>query len=289
MGLYPGADLRLLPENATAPRITPRVLVYHSIVGSGSSAYGYFLNGTSLESTMINPRSDEAMGHIMWQLMDTERRADANYYANPFAISVETGDRGQPDTQPWDAGQVRRNIEFGVWCVNTHPAIHKVRCTGPYGTGIGYHAMWGAPSPWTPARGKTCPGKARVAQFEREVLPMILLEAPSGVDYDPEEFTVKDADKAVIADIFDERLRALLGNVPAWTLSELVQNGTVIVKDEKKYMWLTNGIWARPIVKRVEAEFWIGTLGLAQRYPNFPVVEHAAMLSIDVRRVARAA
>lgn len=187
MALYEEALLRLLPENATSPRTDPRVLIYHSIVGPGSAGYSYFLYGTNLESTFINPRSDEPNGNRMWQLMDTERQADANRYANPFAIAVETGDYGQPDNQPWDPGQCRRNIDVGIWATNHHPKIRRIRCPAWNGSGIGYHSMFGAPSPWTPAKGKTCPGKARIVQFERQILPAILAEAPPGTVYVPPE------------------------------------------------------------------------------------------------------
>lgn len=190
MALYEEAMLRLLPENATSPRIDPFILIYHSIVGPGSAGYSYFLHGTSLESTFINPRSDEPNGNRVWQLMDTERQADANYHANNKAVSVETGDRGQPDTQPWDPGQCRRNIELGIWATNTHPKIRRVRCPAWNQPGIGYHSMFGAPSPWTPAVGKTCPGKARIIQFEQQILPSILAESPAGTVYVPPEDTM---------------------------------------------------------------------------------------------------
>lgn len=216
--LYPAAILRLLPENATAPVTDPRILIFHSIVGSGASAYGYFLNGTSLESTFINPRSDEPNGTRVWQLMDTQRRADANRYANGFAVSVETGDRGQPDTQPWDAGQVRRNIELGIWVCQQHPKVRRIRCTAWDGTGVGYHSMWGAPSPWTPSRGKTCPGAARILQFEREVLPAIIAEAPPGTTYlPPEDVTMlTPAQAAQLAAIkaLTEQIAEVVGALP---------------------------------------------------------------------------
>ncbi len=217
MALYEDALLRLLPENATSPWIDPTTLIYHSIVGPGSAGYSYFLYGTNLVSTYINPRSDEPNGNKGWQLMGTNRQADANYHANGFANSVESGDHGQPDTQPWDPGQVRRNIELGIWETNTHPKIRRIRCTAWNTGGIGFHSMFGAPSPWTPARGKTCPGKARILQFERQILPAILAESPPGTTYVPPEETMTHAQEAKLSAVAEAvaELSQQIGGIPS--------------------------------------------------------------------------
>lgn len=260
--LYPQALQRLLPENASSRRITPRVFVVHSIVGSGSSAYGYFLRGTSLESTFIVPRSDEANGDRVWQLMDSERQADAQRDANRFAISAETGDRGQPDTQPWDAGQVKRIIELGIWVVNHHRAVRRVRCTAWDGSGIGYHSMWGAPSHWTPARGKTCPGRARIAQFERVILPSILAEAPPGTTYDPPEsaMTLTAAQAAQL----DEAAKGVARIEAA--IAKLGAKAAAVRTTDGPQMWLVSpaGRWKidRPALNMLVIS------GLAVEYPT---------------------
>lgn len=174
MALDPGAELRLLPENATAKRTDPRILCYHTIVGSADSAYGYFLRSTNLESTFIVPKQGRR-----WQLMDTNRRADCNYFANDWVISVETGDNGAPETDPWTDSQLSELIAVGRWVLAAHPKVRPVLCTAWDGTGIGWHAMWGAPSNWTPSRGKTCPGRTRIAQFQRVILPALTSGAPA--------------------------------------------------------------------------------------------------------------
>lgn len=171
--LDPGAELRLLPENRTQKRITPRILVYHTIVGSAESAYGYFLRSTGLESTWIVPKQGRR-----WQLMDTNVRADCNYRANDWALSVETGDNGAPETDPWTDSQLRELIDLGRWALAVHPTIRRVLCTAWDGTGWGWHAMWGAPSQWTPSAGKTCPGRTRIAQLHRIVFPALAGSAP---------------------------------------------------------------------------------------------------------------
>ena len=97
------------------------------------------------------------------QLVDTERRADANYHANSFAISIETEDDGDPDRQPWREAQLMALVDLIDWCCVTHN-IPKAEPLSWFGSGVGYHTMWGAPSPWTPVA-KTCPGKVRKAQW----------------------------------------------------------------------------------------------------------------------------
>jgi energy-converting hydrogenase A subunit M len=39
---------------------------------------------------------------------------------------------------------------------------------------VGYHTLFGAPSQWTPAVGKTCPGTVRIRQWHEQVVPRIL-------------------------------------------------------------------------------------------------------------------
>lgn len=103
------------------------------------------------------------------QLVDTERRADANNKANEFAVSIETWGRGEGE---WTAAQLASIDRLLRWLNATHPTIPLARCTDPYGSGIGYHTMFGAPSAWTPVA-KSCPGPIRKTQFDRIVLPAL--------------------------------------------------------------------------------------------------------------------
>jgi N-acetylmuramoyl-L-alanine amidase-like protein len=111
---------------------------------------------------------------VVYQWRDTEEQADANYHANDFAVSIETSDGGQAE-RSWTTRQVRALVELGRWLRDTH-AIPPRICRTPTDSGFGWHAMWGAPSAWTPARGKTCPGATRIAQLKAEVLPAIIAD-----------------------------------------------------------------------------------------------------------------
>lgn len=186
-----GGSHRLLPEWNSQARITPVLIIDHSQVGSSLGTYFYFRDQTGIEShfSVRGRRSGAQDGHI-WQFMNTDRMAEANRQANRFpngtgAISIETEDDGDPDHQPW----TRRQLASLKWLhdklVRTHPTIPRRRATsatGPGAKGLGYHTMFGAPSPWTPAS-KTCPGRpVRVGQWQRELLPAFLRAEPEEDD-----------------------------------------------------------------------------------------------------------
>lgn len=171
MARCPFAEQRILhPENEAQPRIAPRVAILHTAVDSpsASSLGPYFDSETvSLESTFF-----VKFDGTIEQYMDTEVRADANRYANTFAVSIETEDDGDPSI-PWTAAQLASIIRLLRWLNQVHPAIRLAKCDGPYGSGIGWHSMWGAPSAWTPYAGKTCPGAVRIEQINRVILPIL--------------------------------------------------------------------------------------------------------------------
>lgn len=168
MSRLPGAEWRPLPESGRQGSFTKTQLIVHSIVGSAEGAYGYFLNSTDLESTFIVKKSGKTI-----QVLDSAERADANFTANERAMSAETEDNGDPNTDPWTAEQVAELIRIGVWAHQVH-GIPVRRCPAHDKPGFGYHSMFGAPSPWTPVRGKTCPGVVRIRQFDEVVLPGIV-------------------------------------------------------------------------------------------------------------------
>jgi hypothetical protein len=178
-----GGSHRLLPEWNSQPRITPTLIIDHSQVGSSLGTYYYFRDQTGIEShfSVRGRRSGGQDGHI-WQFMNTDRAADANLQANRFpngtgAISIETEDNGDPDREPWSARQLASLKWLHDKLVGVHPTIPRRRASAPTGSGargLGYHTMFGAPSPWTPV-GKTCPGRpVRVRQWERQLLPAFL-------------------------------------------------------------------------------------------------------------------
>lgn len=178
MAWCPFAVDKRLPEWADEPPIAPRVLIYHSIVGSLASADAHFRHASSLEAHF-----GVDLDGTIWQWQTTSRQADANYRANDFAVSIETADNGDPDDFPWTDAQLTALVKLGNWVLGEHSDIERRRCDGPYGSGIGHHTMWGAPSAWTPVN-KSCPGAARIRQFDEVLLPALLGTAPLPMEVD---------------------------------------------------------------------------------------------------------
>lgn len=175
MARFPGAHWDPLPENNQQTEIVPTQVILHTAVDAPGPTRleVYFARvDVKLESHFWIPLQRETV-----QMMDTEVRADANYRANKRpdgtgAISIETEDEGDPVGVPWTQYQIDKIIAICIWAHVVH-GIPLVKCPGPDEPGLGYHAMWGAPSGWTPSRGKTCPGETRIRQFEEIILPAL--------------------------------------------------------------------------------------------------------------------
>jgi len=175
MAFMPGATLDLLPENATQSKIVPTQVILHTAVDAPGPTHlpRYFARAdVAVESHFWIPLT----GRII-QMMDTNVRADANRRANFRAISIETEDEGNPVGVPWTKAQVDSIVKIILWAHEEH-GIPLDICQSWEKPGIGWHAMWGAPSMWTPSKGKTCPGPTRIAQIHAEVLPALNQEAP---------------------------------------------------------------------------------------------------------------
>lgn len=155
MARCPFASWTPLPENWSQPRITPTQIILHSAVSRASSLYGYFSSpGVVLESHFY---IDQDGG--IEQMLDTEVRADANYQANPRAVSIETWDNGDPDRIVWNQAQFAALARLVRWLSDTH-SVPLRSCPSWTATGVGYHSQF---PEWSPVR-KTCPGLARRPQ-----------------------------------------------------------------------------------------------------------------------------
>jgi hypothetical protein len=171
VAFYPKAIKRLIyPENDTAPFLAtkdrkPTTFIYHSAVGF-MSLFDYF----NRKNIVLESHCWIGLDGQVEQYLDNARRADANYKANPFAMSWETADNGHPDSFEWTPSQTLAIAESMVWGNKLYgiPLALPKTWDSP---GMGYHTMWGAPSNWTPVA-KSCPGKVRKAQF-----PIILRAA----------------------------------------------------------------------------------------------------------------
>ncbi len=183
MARAPFALWRPLPTADAEPRITATQVLYHTMVGTLPGTDAYFRSGRSggVESHfgVGGPWEGVQYDGVVWQWVDTGRGADANREANARAISIETSDGGQPD-RPWTTKQLDALVALGRWAREVHGIQPRI-IPSPYAGGYGWHAMWlntpyqyaDGTTPFTPSRGKVCPGATRIAQLKSEVLPAI--------------------------------------------------------------------------------------------------------------------
>ena len=164
MAICPFATQQLIPPGANDPRIEARVAIWHVAVSMADSLFTYF-NGPSggIESHFyINWRGK------LYQYRDTAFEADANYLANPFAVSVETAGWA---TGRWNLAQRRTMKRLAKW-LNLAEGIPMRKVETWDGEGHGYHVQFGAPGKWTPVA-KSCPGPGRVKQFNNWFVPWL--------------------------------------------------------------------------------------------------------------------
>lgn len=160
----------------TEPKITPKVLIFHTIVGTLQGAYNVFKSQGYYgdESTFgIAGPWDKANGQKdgeCWQFQSCLRQADAQFDGNNYGNSIEFSDGGNPN-HPWSSAQMDEAIDLGVdWCNENSRAPKLAPHTGPIGdAGIGYHEL----RPEWNTDHHVCPGAVREGQLRQIVIPKI--------------------------------------------------------------------------------------------------------------------
>jgi hypothetical protein len=187
MARYPAASWRRLPGDE--PKIKPRTVIFHTMVGTLPGVDAYFRSGRSggIESHfgVGGPWEGVEYDGAVYQWRDTEEQADANLKANAFAISIETSDGGDAG-RTWTPKQVDALVALGSWLADTHGIPRRI-CPAWDQGGFGWHVMFGAPSQWTPVA-KTCPGSNRISQLRNIVLPRIFATEQEVDDVTKQEF-----------------------------------------------------------------------------------------------------
>ncbi len=198
MTIYQNVDsVRLLPDWDREPIIRPRMLIVHTMVG--------YLQGTEdrFRRPDINVESHFGIGGPwdgpgrdgeirQWQ--DTNRQADAQWDANPFAISVETSDGGDPD-RPWSPRQLGAlaGLMLMAHRLDGIPARFVTTWNDPVG-GFGWHRQF---PQWNQSN-HSCPGDVRLSQFINVVVPQVrrLIHG---------EIMLSEEDKQFFRDLDNER------------------------------------------------------------------------------------
>ena len=184
MALFPEADQQLIPPGPNDPRITPRVAILHVDAGNAENLHDFFAERSGgIESHFHVTRAGK-----IYQYRDTAFEADANYLANPFAISIETQGFG---TGVWTGPQIAAIKRLLLWLNKTHGIpLQKVEKWD--GSGVGYHTLFGAPGMWTPVA-KSCPGPRRIQQFDVSLVPWMKRVSTPTPRLDQIEDSIRDA------------------------------------------------------------------------------------------------
>lgn len=165
MAICPFADTGwLIPPGSSDPRITARIAILHTDGGNAENLGNYFNGPSGGIESHFHIRKD---GHL-YQYRNTSWEADANYRANPFAVSIETQGTG---AEEWTPAQIETIVRLLIWLGNVHKIPLRV-CDTWDGAGIGWHIQFGSPGPWTPYS-KVCPGPKRIAQIGTTIIPAL--------------------------------------------------------------------------------------------------------------------
>lgn len=168
---YPGAEWRPLGAQSEPLIGTPRILVFHTMVGGlrGTDAMfrreGY--DGTESHFGVGGPWDGPSLDGAVWQWQDLDRQADAQAAGNAYCTSIETSDGGDPNRE-WSLKQLQSLIQLGAWwCRQT--GAKPILVSGLGQRGIGYHSQF---TDWNP-NAHTCPNPTRIAQLRDLVIPGI--------------------------------------------------------------------------------------------------------------------
>jgi len=165
MAICPFAIKRLIPPGANDPRIDARLAILHVDAGDTYDLYDYF----KYRSGGIESHFMIAKDGTLFQYRDTAHEADANYRANPFAISIETQGYG---SGKWTGAQLATIKRLLRWLNKVHHKI-KIQVADAWnGSGVGYHIQFGTPGWWTNVA-KACPGPDRIKQYWNDIVPWL--------------------------------------------------------------------------------------------------------------------
>jgi hypothetical protein len=237
-----------LPEAESQAPITPRIVIVHTMVGSLLGTDQLFRKQSGLESHfgLGGPTDGADLDGVIFQWMDTDRRADANLHANAFAVSIETSDGGD-ESRPWSQKQLDALVRLiGDLC--DHHGIPRRTCDRADGSGLGWHVMFGAPGPWTPVA-KTCPGRVRIKQLQDIVFPAVMRQDASLI---PEEVDMT-TDQLLDALESDRGQRALSAAVRETLRAGFAGHAPGLSEDEKKRIGPSQN-WLFQTVEKIRAK-----------------------------------
>lgn len=157
-------------EAWTQPKIVPTTAIFHTFGGPGKTAINdlwKYINRPDvvLDVHLILGGVDDELPYRapMIQALPFNVRSDCSYKANPFALTVESQDRGHAtlNTTPWSLTQLNSLVGVAfLWCI-----CYGVWCTVPAtwdDSGIAQHNLF----PQWSVEAHSCPGAARTRQMD---------------------------------------------------------------------------------------------------------------------------
>jgi hypothetical protein len=187
-GFMPGAIDKEIKPGANDPAITPVGGVLHVAVSEADSLHDFFDGPSGGIESHFYVRYDGTIE----QYRSIYFEADANYKGNSFMrggklcglLSIENEGLG---AGKWTPEQIASMKNIILWAhAEADVPIQVIKAWD--GDGWGYHTMFGAPGPWTPAAGKTCPGPDRIKQYRDIFVPWL---RRGGLDPQPVTHTTK--------------------------------------------------------------------------------------------------
>lgn len=190
--LYPGATWRPIPRNYTPrARATTRGVILHTTASAtATSMHSWFSNPRALASSHFHV---DSAGRVE-QYVDADQIAWTTGSANGSTVGIETQGDG---TTPWTPAQVAALVNLLAWLCRTYDIPARAMTSSlPTERGIGWHRLGidgnfpalpsvlagrnqrGRGDLWSSARGKVCPGDARIHQIAGIVADVAKALAP---------------------------------------------------------------------------------------------------------------
>lgn len=181
MAMYPGAKKRLIPKWNKVKIARHRRMNLHVAVHNGDSLFSMFSNSNSACSHFY-----VAKDGTVEQYIDTAYRSASDMHGNDSTISVETaGGVTNPDGEPWTSAQVDALVKLWKWARDTHGIKNQVAKntqTNDNSAGLSWHRLGVEGNfagrggilensfkpggiKYSSARGKVCPGDAKILQI----------------------------------------------------------------------------------------------------------------------------
>lgn len=172
-GERPRLTVSLLPEAATQPVISPRMVIHHTQSGPKLTPWQSLVSYWRRSDVAGEAHLIANLDGSVVQAMPFIRRADCNYRANSFRVGLNPTLRGAIAWEAQDYGQATVDSTPFTWeQIKTFADIDALLCIC-YGIGCGWPVSWDGTGigphnlfpEWSLRTPNQCPGKVRRSQI----------------------------------------------------------------------------------------------------------------------------